>query len=174
KKSSIHPGADESSLTMLSRALCDEFKVKPKFKIKYTLPDKKELIPPYEGDPLCKSVKNHICSAGGKISKNSQSDIELLINNFNEDDWGDSALQKESSQEYLKSLEIVKTKITGVCDVKYANGSDNQLIDYILNQELDWNNFNISGWNTAGNTIGTVCAHSIIQWLGKEKYINID
>lgn len=173
-KSSIHPGADESSLTMLSRALCDEFNVKPKFKVIYTIPEKKELIPPYEGESLDKSVENHIKSSGGKIVQKNENDIDLIVNNFNEEDWGDSSLQKNTTLNYLNLLKIQKNKITGICDVKYANGSDNQLIEFILDKDIDWKKFNISGWNTAGNTIGTVCAHSIIQWLGKEKYINLN
>jgi len=173
-KSSVHPGADESSLTMLSRALCDKFKVKPKINIKYTLPEKKDLIPPYEGYPLDKSIKNHIKSAGGEVVNTKSSDINLIINNFNEDDWGDSALQKKSSLNYQEKINIDNEKITGVCDVKYANGSDNQLIEYLLKEKIDWNKFNVSGWNTAGNTIGTVCAHSVIQWLGAEQYLKLN
>jgi hypothetical protein len=44
----------------------------------------------------------------------------------------------------------------------------------VLNARLNWNIFNFAGWNTAGNTVGTVCACSIIQYLGKKGLLKID
>ncbi len=173
-KVSIHAGADESTLTLLAKVLCDEFKVSPKFKVVYTEPEYKNFIPAYEGRPLEQGIKSHILSAGGLLCDDSE-DITFYAHN--------PTNRKESNeQEYIESdrytatVDVLKKSesIVGIACIKYTNGSDNSMAKAVLNASLNWNFFNFAGWNTAGNTIGTVCACSIIQYFGKKGLLKID
>jgi len=164
---SIHAGADESTLTLLSRMLCDMTGANPKFKIEYLFPEYAEFIPAYEGRPLKEGLRCHVESAGGKVTEKN-GDILLAVNNPRRKEDGMSQTGDETHSD--KCHDFVKKcnsseGVRGYVNIRYTNGSDNVFIDKLLESKPDWNITNISGWNTAGNTIGTVCAHSIIQFM---------
>ncbi len=164
---SIHAGADESTLTLLSRLLCDITGTNPEFKITYLFPEYAEFIPAYEGRPLKEGLRSHIESAGGKVVEGN-GDILLAVNNPREK--ADGMHQKSDASSKDKCCAFVEKcnaseGVKGYVNIKYTNGSDNDFIDKLLDSRPDWHITNVSGWNTAGNTIGTVCAHSIIQFM---------
>jgi hypothetical protein len=179
-KVSIHPGADESAMALLSKLLCDFFGERPRFSVVYANPETKNLIPPYEGEPLSSSVIKHIKSCGGEYVKEiSDGDIILLINNMDNLEFSESAFQPKkplNEGTYNRMLKYFRNseKIIGIADVKYANGSDNHLVESIMNENsIDWTKTNYYGWNTAGNTVGTTCAHSVIQFLASKGRIKL-
>jgi hypothetical protein len=177
EKVSIHPGADEASLSLLSKALTDHFNVKPMFDIKYSEPEYKHLIPPYEGTPLFESLAEHIKSSGGIFVEN-QGDITLLVNNSDKKqhiDINNKNDYKFDDNNQNKLLNYIQQKnIKGICDIRFGNGSDDEIILKLLKKVKNWDKTNYSGWNTPGNTIGTVCAYSIIQFLASKKYLKLD
>jgi len=176
-KVSIHPGADESTMTLLSKALCDYFGISPVFRVVYSNPEYKDLIPPYEGDPLCKSIKNHIEASGGRLTEANKYDILMFVNNNDNPKISESPFQPEkpeNGRNYFEIFKYLNKGIVGIADVKYANGADNFLVKLLLRNEINWSITNYYGWNTAGNTIGTTCAHSIIQFLGKAGKLSIN
>ena len=56
--------------------------------------------------------------------------------------------------------------VVGYCDNNYANGGDIFFVEYLLNSTKDagigLHAIAYAGWNTNGNTIGTVVANSIV------------
>jgi hypothetical protein len=64
--------------------------------------------------------------------------------------------------------------VAGIACVKYSNGSDDLFMEALVEREIDWSRLNCSGWNTAGNTIGTVCAMTVLEWLAAEGRIAAD
>ncbi len=170
---SIHPGADEASLTLLSRAVSDYFQYSPKFKINYMNPQYKTFVPPYEGSPFDESLKNHIYAAGGTIVTEDE-DILLFANNpvnkLNSEQQSKSNLGDYSLLDRLDSTH----SIISYSDPKYVNGADNGFVEKILERKIDWKYANYSGWNTSGNTIGTSCALSVLQHFGKKKQLSIN
>ncbi len=177
EKISIHPGADETSLTLLSRLLCSTFKYSPSFELFYTHPESITLIPPYEGYPLKSSVETHIGAAGGKIKQ--KGDILLLLNNSSDYSRYDNTFQDTlavSEEKYETIIERIKKedKIIGIADIRYGNGSDKRLVEKILENHLDWLKINYSGWNTVSNTLGTVILHSVIQYFAQKNYLKLD
>lgn len=177
-KVSIHAGADEATLSLLARVLCESLGEIPAFEVRYSSPDYKEFIPPYEGSPLCEGICNHIEAAGGRVFERG-GEILLLANN---PEVGlDSAQQlsafedSSSYDRFFQEIEKADGKIIGIADVKYTNGADNYLVEELLKRrKLNWLETNYSAWNTAGNTLGTVCAHSIVQLLGRKGLLNLD
>jgi hypothetical protein len=176
-KVSIHAGADEATLSLLSRVLSESLGIVPAFEVRYSSPEYKELVPPYEGSPLHRGIYNHIEAAGGRVVE-GEVDIVLLVNN---PEVGLDSPQQPSVpantvpyERFFSDLKAAGRKIKGIADVKYTNGADNYLVKELLNSGLDWLETNYSAWNTAGNTLGTVCAHSIVQFLGQKGLLNLD
>lgn len=109
----------------------------------------------------------------------SAGEILLLANN---PEVGlDSAQQlsaptdSSSYDRFFREIETADSMIKGIADVKYTNGADNYLVEELLKRsELNWLETNYSAWNTAGNTLGTVCAHSIVQLLGRKGLLEVD
>ncbi|ABV32675.1 MULTISPECIES: DUF4127 family protein [Pseudothermotoga] len=173
KKVSIRNGTDEISLVLLSRALCDHFDIRPRFTVKYTFPDCKNLIPPYESSPLEASVQSHISGSGGVLS-DSEADILLYVNNFNEYEKIREAPFQEKTRSTISNQTFDMQKVLGLADVRFANGSDRAFVENLLDMKIDWTRACYYGWNTAGNTIGSTCAHTIFLYLSHKKLININ
>ena len=172
-KVSIHPGADEAALTLLSRAVCDHFQYSPKFKIEYVNPEFKTYIPPYEGSPFQESLQNHIEAAGGEITEENEDILFIANNPVNKLNSDQQKKGSPSDYSLLDNLDY-EGKIISYSDPKYVNGSDNTFVEKLLERPIDWKKTNYSGWNTAGNTIGTSCALSILQLFGKRKELTIN
>ncbi|MBN2219163.1 MAG: DUF4127 family protein, partial [Kosmotogaceae bacterium] len=175
---SIHAGADEATLSLLARVLSQSSGETPSFEIFYSSPEHKEFIPPYEGSPLFIGIRNHIEAAGGKVV-DAGGEILLMANN---PEIGLDSPQQLSRPEdlspykrFFSELEANSRRIKGIADVKFTNGSDNYLVKELLKRDgLNWLETNYSAWNTAGNTLGTVCAHSIVQLLGQKGMLELD
>ncbi len=169
---SIHPGADEAALTLLSRAVCDELKQTPMIEIQYRHEDKKDLIPPYEGDPLDITVKNHIKAAGGKVSN---SDVLLYVNNLDNEDWVQSQDQPDVPFNNVQIKDLLRKKrICSIADIRYPNGSDKGLVKWLCSEKREWTKINYAGWNTPSNTLGTNCCLTILQDLAHRGLLQIN
>ncbi len=174
----IHAGADESTLTLLAKSLVDEYGLSPTFEVVYASPEKAGFIPPYEGSPLREGVKNHVDAAGGRIVDGG-GDVILVVNN--PEDATESPMQPATPadaapyERIARALDERGERILGIADVRYVNGADNHLVRLLLQRgEIDWERANFAGWNTAGNTLGTVCAHSIVESLGAKGILHLD
>jgi len=173
---SIQNGADEALLTLLSKMITEKFKVRPKFKVIYSFPESKHLIPPYESFPLYINIEKHIKSCGGILSEDHP-DIILYVNNFKGDEKSREAPLQEGHRSEIpyEILDRINQKeIVGIADVRYANGSDRELLEKLLSMNINWNNVSYYGWNTPGNTIGSVCAHTTLQFLANKGYLSIN
>ncbi|AFG35129.1 hypothetical protein Ferpe_1020 [Fervidobacterium pennivorans DSM 9078] len=174
-KIQIRNGADEASLSLLSKSLCDYFGLQPTFKIVYRKPEYAHLVPPYHSDDLDTSTKSHIVGAGGKLTDSEREfDILLYVNNFAPDEPREAPFQEnlheQESHDKLKhliELALEQSKIIAIADVRYANGSDNILVEELLQRPIDWKSVTYYGWNTAGNTLGSTCAHAVILYFSK-------
>jgi hypothetical protein len=178
RKVSIHAGADEATLSLLSRVLAECSESMPTFEVCYSSPEHRAFVPPFEGSPLWQGIENHIEAAGGRLVERD-GDIVLLANNPGKGlDSPRQPLVPENTDSYERFFGyLLKAghNIKGIADVKYTNGADNYLVKRLLEErELDWRETNYSAWNTAGNTLGTVCAHSIVQSLGQRGLLNLD
>lgn len=173
KKVSIRNGADEALLAMLAKSMTDYFNIKPSFKIIYSFPESKFLIPPYESFPLYINVENHIESCGGIISGN-KANVILYVNNFKGDEETREAAFQKRLENNISEKIFNKNKIVGIADVRYANGSDKALVENLLSMDINWNKVSYYGWNTPGNTIGSTCAHATLQYLANEGYLKVN
>ncbi len=65
-----------------------------------------------------------------------------------------------------------KSSILGFADNRYSNGADIPFIKYILDKtqacQRNITEWAYAGWNTDGNTLGTVISNSILIYLFKD------
>jgi hypothetical protein len=167
-------------LILLSKAVTDLYGVAPKLKLVFRNESSTGLVPNYEGEPLAVSLSNQIKASGARIDPNG--DVLLLVNNF------DGPSQKEAPNQAgdtptsfskFDSLICSGAKTIGFVDNKYSNGADLPFVDYVLERTKTCNvslsNWAYAGWNTNGNTVGTVVANTaILHTVSTHRFILTD
>lgn len=170
---SIHPGADEALLSLLGKGVTDYFGYNPEVKIDFSQPDFSNVVPPYEGSPLDVSVPLHLETAGARVVESGEEGILIVHNSEMGMRGEDHTPLNREIYDYAKKL-VATGSIAGICDIACANGSDNTLVESILKKEYDWSRLFYSAWNTAGNTIGTVCCGLVLRLLAEKGYLEMN
>ena len=161
-KFALHPGADEAALTLLARHWGEEVA----FSIHWSSPTGKRNIAVFEDVPYEDALHSHIGAMGGRISDDSDADVQLWVNApIAGSQKDESGAEKLARLDKLKAwvAELKKALDSGaqiaLCDVAFPNGADNLLMDELRAQGDILNRLvAFGGWNTAGNTTGTVLA----------------
>lgn len=174
---SVYPGADQVSLTLLSAVAVDDSNEQaPVVAMIFRNSSTVESIPNYEGLPMIQTLENQIRAAGGVAINGStlkRGNVTLLVNNFDEAKQMEAPSQGPSNQKNYSSFEKYicfpnKTEIIGLADNRYSNGADVFFVNYAMAKISQCRNLSqwaYAGWNTNGNTLGTVVANSILLWI---------
>jgi len=124
---------------------------------------------------LLEKVKPHqIYAAGGHIvNGSSNASVLFLVNNFStkqqleavNQPLGGNIDEFNMFHNYLTS-----EKVLGFADVRYSNGADILFVEWMTYHaqvvgDLSMDNFGYAGWNTDGNTLGTVIGNTILLSL---------
>lgn len=181
QKVSIYPGADEVACSLLTRMILELENVKMPLFYPFYSGETGALIPAmYEDRPIAESVKGQIFALGSNtVETSSEADILLAVNVPGKKQ-GDLALQLFMNEvdtphrnvgEWISRLRyyVKQGALVGIADVAYANGSDNSMVQQLLDSLEVSSLSGYAGWNTAGNTIGTVVAQTAMQYLQKAK-----
>jgi hypothetical protein len=174
-KFSLHPGADEAALTLLAH----HWQTDIKFKIHWSDEAHKRDIAVFEDVPYEDALKLHIGAMGGQIVE-TEPEVHLFVNapvggsQRNETQESKTA-RTEKLTEFV--AEIEKTLDAGlnvaVCDVAFPNGADNLLMQMLHSNGTILPRLTaFGGWNTAGNTTGTVLAQCAAFKRGGDKELN--
>lgn len=160
----IKTGADEIPLSLLARAITKgkEVKISPVF----SEPEYVDKISKYEDVSVKESVEGQIELAGGTVCEEKDADIVLLVNNFKEEQG--ELVMGVDAEGYNKEL-ILHDKPYCIADILNANGSDNGFVEQLLKQDLNSDNFfGYAGWNTTGNTLGTVLCCALVKYFASD------
>ena len=158
----VKTGADEIPLTLLARTYTEKpLKIAPVF----AREDSVNLISNYEDISVKKSVNSQIETTGCMVSDVENADLILYVNNF-KNEQGELVMNVDTP---LFNGEIPNfDKPYCVADVVNANGSDNVFVDKLLNTDLN-NFYGYSGWNTTGNTLGSVLCTAIVKFKAESR-----
>jgi hypothetical protein len=173
---SIYPGADEIGCTLFAKVFCEVKNYIPRIFVRYSSTKGPEIIPKYEDRSLNESIKSHITASGGIILDYSKdADFVLMVNSpavgeFNVAEQGPfkerhrSYFSEVHIQEFVRVMEFYlnENKFLALADVATCNGSDAVLMNLLAKKGLLSKITCYAGWNTSGNTIGTVNAHAIV------------
>ena len=179
----IYPGADEVGLTMLSRYSVDSntpfTSSRNNFKLFFRDPSTIDYIPNYEGQPMIQTLKEQLYAAGGDIvNETEKAQIILIVNNFSNKHQTEAPNQSlnRSISDYAMFTPIIQQAmrgkyVVGFADNRFSNGADIFFVRYINDQHtkgptyIPMQRFAYAGWNTDGNTLGTVISNSILLSL---------
>lgn len=168
----MYPGADEVSLTLVSRMINKINQKAPKVYVKYASEASKAVIPIYEGNSLETTIKYQILSAGCQLTDSYEHSHIILAITAPSDKIVEAVTQPCLSKGYCvernlpEMLEFLKQraaegKIITIADNAYGNGGELQFIQ-LLNQNHMLNQVaGYAGWNTSANTLGTAIAEGV-------------
>jgi hypothetical protein len=181
QKVAIYPGADEVACSLTARMILELERVQPPRFYPFYSGEKGALIPAmYEDRSIAESVKGQIFALGSHtVSTAGEADILLAVNVPGKKQ-GDLALQLYLNEvdtpdrnigEWISRIHYYAEQgcAVGIADVAYANGSDAAMIPELLDYVNVTSLCGYAGWNTAGNTIGTVVAQTAMHYLEKMK-----
>ncbi|MEH7234953.1 DUF4127 family protein [Bacillus sp. JJ1562] len=177
-KIAIYPGADEIGCNLFAKVFCEIHNYTPSIYIRYSSTKGPFIIPKYEDRSLNESIKSHITAMGGIVADNSNdADAILFTHSPSVSQSGiaepnqafherhKSYFSEVNYREFVHALKyyVQKGKVIGLADVATCNGSDQTLMNYIKKVGLLERVHAYAGWNTSGNTLGTVISHTIIE-----------
>ncbi len=157
----VKTGADEIPLTLFARAISGLARKMPKISVDFLAPEYKNLISNYEDISIEKSVRAQIELAGCEIVMEKDSDVVLIINNF-EEKQGEIVMERPTKP-FAGSLDLPEKPFM-VADVRFANGADNSFVEELFQHDLDFEKFyGYSAWNTSANTLGSLICTCVVR-----------
>ena len=162
EKMSLHPGADEAALTLLAR----HWDTGVNFWVHPSSAENMRRVAEFEDRPYEDALRQHIAAMRGCwVEDRDAADWELWVNA----PVGGSQAQEPPEARSARTT-LVTTFARGIsdalaagrrialCDVGFPNGADNLLMDELEKRGVLGKISVFGGWNTAGNTTGTVLA----------------
>lgn len=173
-KMSLHPGADEAALTLLAR----HWNTGVRFQVHPSGRDDMKNIAPFEDRPYEQALQQHVAAMRGTIVEETDDvDFHLFVNapvGISQKDEEETARAARAAKliSYARELETVAAQTNAaaqtstqddfvhlaLCDVAFPNGADNVLMTELEKRGVLGKLSAYAGWNTAGNTTGTVLA----------------
>lgn len=162
----IKTGADEIPLTLMTRAFLDFYNEDISITPIYSISESKNIISRYEDVTIEKSLEGQISICGAKSAQDG--DFSLYVNT-------PAKIQDDLAMQIFNDAKAAEFKAPqgfyAIADIKLANGSDNSLVEKLLNTPADEKFLGYAGWNTTANTFGSVLSIAIITYLAKQKNI---
>lgn len=171
----LYSGADEVALSLTSRMLNEMKGYQPKIYVKYATETAKHMIPKYEGVRLGTTIVFHILSAGCvPVDREDEADVVMLVtapDEQMEEAFDQPSISPHYNAErnmaeimrYMKQL-LAEGKRVAVADNAYSNGGELDLIRMMNKHGVLMQLSAYAGWNTNGNTLGTVLAQAVYDY----------
>ncbi len=179
--SKIHTGTDEIISSLLVRSIIKENNDKICIYPIYSTDNGSNIVSRYEDKTISQTIVSHISLTGAEVSDNQDGADLMLLVHTPEHEQNDHALNIYKEHTSPKTIEFcIETiknsdKLIILADIAYANGSDNLLIEELLNKNNDYLTkvIGYAGWNTTGNTLGSVISMGLNAYIA-QKYCNFN
>jgi len=169
----IYTGTDEIPMVIIAKLVLEQNVLPPSFKIYYSNPQSKDHKTIYENSSVPEIINGFLNFLNLKEAKDN-GDINLFCH-ISKKGQKETEFQKisPSGHEAKFAVAVARSqkegKFSAVADIAYANGAD-VLFTKNLMEKVDVVKLGgYAAWNTAGNTLGTVIAQSIIRYVSLEK-----
>lgn len=185
-----YPGADEVGMVLTARAATSlrtvtagsgfdsteagESSRVARVYVLYSHEAARRIVPKYESQSLERSVAAQIDAVGAvEVGDPAAADIVLgvaapagsMIEAAEQSHAPAAASETEAFVDSLMALQAGGPgRVCALADCVHANGSDRHLVE-LLSRRGAWGRLaGYAGWNTAGNTLGTVLARALLEW----------
>ncbi|MGK7891417.1 MAG: DUF4127 family protein [Leptolyngbyaceae cyanobacterium] len=169
----VYPGADEVGCTLFARAYSQLKATQPKIYLFYSGITAESIVPLYEDRPLGVTVQSHVLAAGARlVDQPEAADVMMAINAPGatmQEAWDQAA--KDISYHTHRNLRFFVNQIdqyvgggkrVAIADIAFANGGETEFVE-LLDEARLWDDIlAYGGWNTCGNTLGSVLAMAIL------------
>lgn len=164
----MYPGADEVGCALLARLINTNAGYRPRIAPLYAVPEGADVVAAYEDVPIHTTITRQMRAVGAILAEEAEADSIIAINPplSHREEW--STIHTEEDQQQRKAhLEKLamhiqhyqeQTQPIFVADVAYPNGTDPTFFEALRNTVSLSALTAYGGWNTAGNTVGTVLA----------------
>jgi hypothetical protein len=176
-KMSLHPGADEAALTLLAR----HWSTQVSFQVHWSSGEDAHRIALFEDRPFDRALNEHVASMKGCLVERADADFEFFVNaplGIWHKDETDEARQQRAAKlnPFIRGIEkaISDNRRVALCDVAFPNGADDVLMNLLDKRGLLGKIAAYGGWNTAGNTLGTVLAQCAALKRGNDLNLEVD
>ncbi|HLR03300.1 MAG TPA: DUF4127 family protein [Virgibacillus sp.] len=173
----IYPGADEVGCVLFSRVFCRVKQYTGKVYTRFSSTLGPFVKPVLEDRSLGESIKSQVTAANAIITSNDDdADVILMVNSpaSGQSDMAGPVPYNERHHSYFSEINYIefmesirhfvsKETLVALADVSTINGSDHTLMKLLAKNDLIDKLGAYAGWNTCGNTLGTVIAFSIIR-----------
>lgn len=183
----LYPGADEAAQTLLARRLLDEAGLRAPMRLALRDPHAAETPALFEDVPLAEAARRHMEAAGlARERPREHTDpscawgrahaMAFAVHTFDPpqrdvfdfppaDPTWEAALAAFPRRALTPWLAGLGLPDVAMADCAYCNGGDPWLAEALLAGGAYPALAAYGGWNTAGNTLGTVAAHGALAWL---------
>ena len=169
----IYPGADEVAAVMTTRLLSRHHDVVPTFTVTCVDPGGLERVAPYENTPLAAGVHRQVVAAGGRVVE-SGADVRLVVHapSPTGGDFYGTVPDRTDPNLVAAIVEAVDAALAAgervaVADCRFPNGADPALVEGLRDAGVLLRLDAYGGWNTAGNTVGSVVAAAGAAVVGR-------
>jgi Protein of unknown function (DUF4127) len=149
----VYPGADEVASAMVAHLALDRAKLKPRVRVRFSDPDARTKIVPYEGQSLEESVNNQAQAVGLEVTSDN-ADFEIYV--YNGGDARKAGLEITADQ---RSLPVA------LADVQSVNRANLTLAADLVRTGAFADLAAFSAWGTPGNNIGTALSQGAMRAL---------
>jgi hypothetical protein len=175
----FYPGADEVGSILVARALHRRTALPTQFAVVSAIEEDMQVTPAYANAPLTESVPRQIRAAGGDVVADAdQADVLFVVHpahpgRLDAEGAARNGVDPEAAHATAKATaDLVERALTdgaqvALADVRYSNGADAALIEELRDRGLLDGLLAYGGWNTAGNTIGSVVAAAAATIMGR-------
>jgi hypothetical protein len=157
-------GIDQHSNVLISRALLRKTDWIPRIRIVYSDPDDRLKIADYESKDIEESLNDQIFASGARPTTGNDYDYTIYLNTPKRDE--------EKFQGFLADLnnDVDSGSPIAVADIDLAKDgtSDPELFNSLLESGRMTKLVAYSGWNTAGNTMGTTIPAANVYLYSKK------
>ncbi|MFJ2503552.1 DUF4127 family protein [Microbacterium sp. NPDC087592] len=169
----MYPGADEVGAALVARALAANAGVTASFSVACADAEGMTRIPPYENMSLAASASRQIRAAGA-VEVSEGGDVTLVLHAPDPDrhDMFRGRPDQVDEDAVAGTVALIRERLdagehVALADVRYPNGADEALVRALAEAGLLGRLEAFGGWNTAGNTLGSVVAVAAAGVVGR-------
>lgn len=168
----MHPGADEVGSVLVARAVLAALRPTPlRIALVCAVPEGLTRVAPYENVPLGEGARGHVHGTGSLSAEPGTADLVIVIHPPDPagGDWAHRhpVVRAVDDPEVRATVDAVcahaeRGTPVAVADCAYPNGSDPALLTALSQRMSPTSLAGYAGWNTAGNTMGSVIAQGAV------------